>query len=189
MCLMKKRSVCPSWMFFSCRYSLFHRKLPQEKPERSFCTWMGWAFHLQSAQDQALTDPDTCYWEISSPSERYRTIPGQGHWAAIVLHKSYQPRHSRTLGTQRKQCVIHVIQQKTVATYDLEKKSHLRIVGFEGRLLWLCSVFRQGPKGKTSSYMSATRMQATRVSSFLIHQTFSLFSFYMSTWSIKGSEY
>lgn len=160
---MKKRSVCPSWMFFCCRYSccsLLHRKLPQEKPERSFCTWMGWAFHLQSAQDQALTDPDTCYWEISSPSERYRTIPGQGHWVAIVLHKSYQPR---TLGTQRKQCVIHVIQLKNLATLDLLKKSHLIIVGFDGWVVWLCGIFREGLKDGTSSYTFATRVQVMRI--------------------------
>lgn len=153
---MKKRSVCPSWMFFCCRYSscsFFHRKLPQEKPERSFCTWMGWAFHLQSAQDQALTDPDTCYWEISPPSERYRTIPGRGHWAAIVLRKKLPAEaFEDSWHTEKTMCYSCYSTKKFGYLWPIKKKSHLIIVYFDWWVLWLCSIFCEKLKDESSTY-------------------------------------
>lgn len=54
------------------------------------------------------------------------------------------------------------------------KKSHLIIVGFDGWVLWLCGIFREGLKDGASSDTSATRASHAYlfISSLLIHQTF-----------------
>lgn len=95
-----------------------------------------------------------------------------GALGALCPPQSYQPRHSRTLGTHRKQCVIHGIQLKNLATYDPLNKSHLIMVDFDKRVLWLCSKFLEGRKEGDIIHISATHGQVVYLftSALCIHQ-------------------
>lgn len=77
--------------------------------------------------------------------------------------QTYQPRHLWTLGTHRK--VLFMLFNQILWLRMTCKKSHLIIVGFDMRVLWLCSIFPWRSEGRKHQL----RVCCTCASSVFVH--------------------